>query len=122
MPRGPTITDIERVQILAPHRKCISYRKIVEMVNRSLGAVRGVIRQGFKPKAPKKWKCNQNISQTQQREMGLIAPQQEDSTRTIEFELILPIGSPRVQQILRAIPYLRYKNENGSADDPYSQR
>lgn len=38
------------------------------MVNRS-GAVQGVVRQGFKRKAPKKWKGSQKVSETQKRAM-----------------------------------------------------
>ena len=89
------------------------------MLNRSLGAVQGVIRQGFTPKEPKNWKGNHNISQTQQRAMVRMTAQGDDNVRTIQAELKLPIGTRRVQQILRALPYLKYKNDNGTTYDPY---
>ena len=93
MPRGPTITDIERGQIFALHKECISYRKIAKMLNSPLGAVKGVIRQGFKPKAPKKWKGNQKYGRLSRGQMVRTALQGRASARTIQSELKLPIGS-----------------------------
>lgn len=38
-----------------------------------------------------------------------LALQGEDSARTIRAELKIPIGNRRAQQILSAVPYLKYK-------------
>ena len=120
MPRGPTIADILRGQIVALHRECIPYRKITGMLNCSFDAVQSVIRLGFKPKAPKKRIGNQNISLTQQRAVVRMELEEEDSAKTIQGEPKLPIGRRTVQQILRAVPYPKLTKDNGTTDDPHS--
>ncbi|CDF40946.1 unnamed protein product [Chondrus crispus] len=109
MPRGPAITDLERGQILALHKECISFRSIAEAVNRSVGAVQSVIRLGFNHKHPKHWKGNQKISETQKRAIIRMALKAEESARGIQAELKLPIRHRRVQQILSAVTYLKYR-------------
>ena len=62
MRQGPAIPDIERGQILALHKECISFRRIAQMVHCAVGSVQGVLRQVRKNKHPKHWKGNQKIS------------------------------------------------------------
>lgn len=100
MPQGTAIAELEKGQILALHRECVSFRRIADMTNRSLGAMKGVIRQVFKYKAPRQWKGNQKLSQTPKRAMIWVAFQGGDSAWQIQAELKLPIGNRRVQQVL----------------------
>lgn len=109
MPPGHAITYLKRGQILALQTERISFRRIADMVNRSLGAVQGVILQGFKHKELRKWKGNQNFSQTQKRAMVRMALQGEESARQIWAQLKLTIGNRRVPQFLSSVPYLKYK-------------
>ena len=109
MPRGPAITDLERGQILALHEECLSFRGIAGIVNRSVGAVQDVVRQGFKKKTRKTMERKQKISETQKRALIRMDIKGEESARAIQAKLKLPIGHRRVQQILSAVPYLKYK-------------
>ena len=109
MPWGPSITDIERGQILALHKKGLSFRNNVQIGNRSVRALQSVLPQGFKHKHPKHCKGDQKTSETQKRPIIREALKDEDSVRTIKAELKLTVGHLLFQQILSAVPYLKYK-------------
>ena len=69
--------------------------------------MKGVVSQGFKHKPAKQWKGK--ISEIQKRAVIRMDLKGEDSARMIQAELKPPIGRRRVQQIIRAVPYLKYK-------------
>ena len=50
----------------------------------------------------------QKVSKTQKRAVIRMALKEEDSARAIQAGQKLPIGYRRVQQVFRAVPYLKY--------------
>jgi len=105
----PTLSDMEKGQILAMNRECISQTEIATTLGRSRCAVQSFLANPGTRKVGKKRGAKPKISKTQHRAMLRMASQGHSSASEIHKQLSLPISVRRVQQLLSSSDFLVYK-------------
>ncbi|CDF41141.1 unnamed protein product [Chondrus crispus] len=104
MPRGKLLSDLEKGEIVAMKRECMSIPEIARTLSRSPRAVQNFCKH---PKRVDAQKGARNASK--KRLLLRDASKGEKSCKELKLCLDIGIGVRRIQQILRATPHQKYK-------------
>lgn len=113
MPRGTSLTDIEKGQILAYHEENYSYRAIGRKIGRSDFVVRAFLKSPDTYGAKKTRGCVKKLQPRDIRRLNREASKGKLCARELRNQLELPVSIRRVRQVLRSNPNLVYKKRKG---------
>ena len=109
MPHGIRLTELEQGKILAYKDSGMSIHQIAEKLNRSRKVISNFLRDPSSYIYKKKRGVRRKISEKAQRRLLRAASNQITSASKLQRSMQLNISVRRVQQVLQAAPYLRYR-------------
>jgi len=109
MPRGRQLNDAEKAAIVAHHHHGMSHGEIASEIGRCRSTVQKFLAR-LKVSQQRKWVArNKKVTDAAKRALLREACKGEMSAAELKKHFKLDIGVRRVQQILSAVPYLRYE-------------
>ena len=109
MPQGTRLTELEQGKILAYKDAGMSIHQIAKTISRSRKVISNFLRDPNCYVSKKKRGIRRKISEKAKRRLLRAASNQITSASKLKRSMELNISVRRVQQVLQAAPYLRYR-------------